>query len=163
MDKHKITYRKACVDDLNEIQSLFVTTIDKICRKDYTPEQIDVWISSVKNTNLWLEKLQKQFFLLAILESKIIGFISLDGADYLDLLYVHKDFQDKGIATLLFSNIENEALRNGAKFLGSDVSITARYFFEKCGFTVICRQTKLIHGVEIVNYKMRKELKTLDT
>lgn len=40
----------------------------------------------------------------------------------------------------------------------AEVSITARPFFEKHGFTVIEKQKVSIRGIELVNFKMEKEL-----
>ncbi len=156
MDNSKITIRLSTVDDLAEIQKIFVETISTICKDDYSPEQISAWISSVENKERWLSKLNSQYFVVAAIEGQIVGFASLENDNHLDLLFVHKDFQRQGIASKLYSEIAEVALKKKATTLNSNVSQTARPFFEDKGFKIIKRNTKLIRGVEIFNYKMAK-------
>lgn len=160
MNDSNITIRSSQKKDLAEMQTLFLETISAICKDDYTPQQITVWISSVENMQRWTDKLETQYFLIAQTGPKIIGYASLENNDYLDFMYVHKDFQRKGIANRLYAEIEGEAVRRGATILQSDVSITARPFFEKKGFKVVLEQKIIMKGVEILNYNMRKELIT---
>jgi putative acetyltransferase len=72
------------------------------------------------------------------------------------LLYVHKDYQHQGIGALILNVLEDESQRQNKNALSSDVSITARPFFEKHGYRVLKKQKKLIDGIGIVNYKMVK-------
>ena len=44
---------------------------------------------------------------------------------------VHKDFQSKGIVTILLNDIERYAITAGITRVTSEVSLTARPFFEK--------------------------------
>jgi putative acetyltransferase len=158
MNNTKISIRRVKHGDLNEMQKMFVDTISTICIDDYSPEQIDVWISLVENTQGWIDKLTSQYFLVAELNNKIVGYASLENNNYLDFLYVHKDYQRQGVADKLYSDIEKEAIYRNATVLSSDVSKTARNFFEKKSFKTIATQTKIIKGVEIINYKMTKTL-----
>jgi putative acetyltransferase len=145
-------------DEFEEIQQLFVETVTEICSKDYTSEQIEVWVSSIKNTQRWLDIFTQQYVLVAEIGDKIVGIGTLENGNYLDLLYVHKDFQRKGIAHLLYAELENEARKQNKTSLTADVSKTAKPFFESKGFTTIKEQNNLIQGVEIVNYMMVKNL-----
>jgi len=140
------------------MQTLFVDTISTVCKDDYLPEQIKVWTSSVHDTQRWIDKLRSQYFLVAQMEGKIVGYASLGDKDYFDFLYVHRDYQRQGVAESLYIKIEEEAVKRGATFLYSDVSITARPFCEKKGFRTLRAQTLLIKNVEIMNYKMIKQL-----
>jgi putative acetyltransferase len=89
---------------------------------------------------------------------KIVGFASLDNGDYIDLLYVHKDYLRQGLAYKLYTAIEEEVKRQGQTELTSDVSKTARPFFEKVGFVVIKEQTVVRKNVKMTNFKMIKKL-----
>ena len=158
MTKTKVQIRLAKNSDLTEIQTLFVETIEAVCKNDYSPEQIEVWTSSVKNTPRWIDKLTKQYFLVAQINNQIVGFASLEKQDYLDLLYVHKDHQRKGIAAQLYQEIEARAIDRGAAIINADVSITAKPFFEQFGFEIITAQINNLKNVEIINYRMSKVL-----
>ena len=158
MNNSEISIRHAKLDDLIEMQEMFVDTISTICKDDYSIDQINAWTSSIKNTKHWTDKLSTQHFLIAELDNKIVGYASLENNDYLDFLYVHKDLQRQGIADRLYCEIEKEAIKKNASVLLSDVSKTARPFFEKKGFKIIKTQTNTIQEVEIINYKMAKQL-----
>ncbi|MGB3948597.1 MAG: GNAT family N-acetyltransferase [Bacteroidia bacterium] len=160
MNSSSVSIRLATISDLTEIQTIFVNTISTICNNDYTLEQIKIWTSSVENTQRWKDKLNSQYFLVADLNNKIVGYASLENNNYFDLLYIHKDYQRQGIANKLYIEIEKEAIKNKATILNSDVSITAKYFFETKGFKTIKPQISIIKGVEILNYKMSKILQS---
>lgn len=154
MNHKRILIRQAKQNDLASIQALFVGTIEVVCRHDYSQEQIAVWTSSIENKRRWTDKLMKQYFLIAEIDNKIVGFASLENNEYFDFMYVHKDYQRQGIADSLYAEILAKAIKHGTTLLTSDVSITARPFFEKKGFKVIAEQKNDIKGVEIINYKM---------
>jgi putative acetyltransferase len=73
-------------------------------------------------------------------------------------LYVHKDFQGRGIASALYKQAERLAKKKGLTRLVTDVSITARAFFEKNGFVVTVEQRKALRGREFLNFRMEKKL-----
>lgn len=158
MKNSELSIRHARRSDLKEMQELFVNTITTICSEDYSAEQIKVWTSSIENKQRWTDKLTSQHFLIAELDHKIVGYASLEHNDYVDFLYVHKDYQRQGIADRLYSEIEKEAIRRKSTVLNSDVSETARGFFEKKGFKTITPQTRILQDVALINYKMTKTL-----
>lgn len=152
-------FRKATISDLNEIQELFVQTIKSVCKNDYNPDQINAWVSGVKITERWIDVIEKQFVLLAIIEEQIVGYGTLKDNNYIDFFFIHKDFQRQGIAQKIFNELELEAKNHDSKIITSDVSITAKGFFVKNGFFVKTEQKNMVKGVEIINYKMEKGLK----
>jgi putative acetyltransferase len=153
-----IELRRAEIDDLSVIQNLFVETVNHVCARDYNMEQLRVWTSGIENRSRWTTKLVNQYFLVATVEKQIVGFGSLENENYVDFMYIHKDYQRQGLADKLLASLENEAKRHGTKILKSDVSKTAKGFFEKKGFKTITDQTKIIDSIEITNYRMEKEL-----
>ena len=156
-DNH-IIIRKGVDDDLPEMLQLFTATIDEVCKKDYNLQQLEAWKSGAENEERWRQVIRNQYVVVAVTEDKITGFCTLDKGNYIDLLFVHKNFQHKEIATLLYHQIEKEALLNNEKELTADVSKTARLFFEKSGFQVVQEQTVHVKGVALINYKMVKHL-----
>ncbi len=92
MNNSKISIRLSKLSDLAELQKMFVDTVSTICKDDYSPEQIKVWTSSIENTQRWTDKLASQYFLVAELDNKIVGYASLKNNDHVDFLYVHKDY-----------------------------------------------------------------------
>jgi len=153
-----LTLRKVILKDLQEILILFSGTIETVCANDYNNEQIVAWISSVNNTGRWHRLIEDQYFIVAVLNQKIVGFASLAHGDYIDVLYVHKDFQRQGIAQQLYNALETEATTHKNTILTADVSKTAKPFFEANGFKVIAEQIQIRTEVEIPNYNMKKDL-----
>ncbi|WP_426486473.1 GNAT family N-acetyltransferase [Flavobacterium sp. 2] len=154
-----MNFKKATISDLAEMKELFVQTIRSVCKNDYNPAQIEAWTSGAKITQRWSDVVEKQFVLLAIIQDKIAGFGTLKDNNYIDFFFIHKDFQRQGIANKIFTELELEAKKHNSKIITSDVSITAKPFFEKKGFVVKIEQKNRIKGVEIINYKMEKEIK----
>jgi putative acetyltransferase len=72
-------------------------------------------------------------------------------------MFVHKDFQGLGIASDLLSEIEHQASEQNNQIIYSDVSITAKGFFEKKGFIVESQQLKKSKKKELVNFRMIKK------
>ncbi|WP_106914840.1 GNAT family N-acetyltransferase [Chryseobacterium aurantiacum] len=154
----KISIRNAHKDDLQEMLILFQNTISCICKRDYTNDQLEAWKSGAENKERWENVIYDQFILVAIYKDQIVGFCSLNKGSYLDLLFVHQDYQHQGIASQLYHQIEKEAVRQNKKYLTADVSITAKSFFERAGFEIIKEQTVNVKGIDLINYKMEKKL-----
>ena len=146
--------REATVNDLKELQELYRGTITIVNRKDYTLEQIEAWASTANRTESLTRKIIEQHFYVAEENNQIAGFASLENSGHLDMMYVHKDFQNKGIATHLLNRILDKARLMGLTIIDTDASITARPFFEKRGFKLRQQQTVYINETGLTNYKM---------
>ncbi len=151
-----ISIIEASSADIKEITQLFHDTIQAINSKDYPKDDIDDWSSWYIDIDKWAERVNKQYFIIAKLDDKIVGFSSLATDGYLDFMFVHKDFQGQGIAKALLIDIENKASLQQNDLIYSDVSITAKGFFEKHGFKVEKQQLKKSKKKELVNFKMTK-------
>lgn len=156
-----LTIRRGEPGDLPALQQLFVDTVTSVCCHDYNDRQIEAWTSGVENRDRWNDIITSQFLLVASDQQQIVGFCSLANENHVDLLFVHKDYQRRGIANRLYAGIEQQAINLGQKQLSSDVSKTARLFFEKMGFDLITPQTVIRHGIELVNFRMIKDLQQL--
>ena len=151
-----ITIRQAHQNDVYEITDLFFETIQNINIRDYSKEEVDDWSSWSENIDRWLEVIEIQFFIVAIINRKIVGFASLTTEGYLDFMFVDKNTQRQGIASQLLSEIENKANTQNNKSIYSDVSITAKGFFEKKGFIVEKQQLKTSKKKKLINLRMTK-------
>ncbi|NDV66649.1 GNAT family N-acetyltransferase [Bacteroides sp. 224] len=157
LEKNKI--RQASPSDIPILKELYQNTIMTVNRKDYTVEEVEDWASCVDDVSYLVEHFDEQHYVVA--ESKngmIVGFASVNDTGYIHTLFVHKDFQHQGIATSLYKFIEVYAKEKGAKKLTSEVSITAKPFFEKQGFQVDEEQKRKANQLYLTNFKMSKEL-----
>jgi len=158
MATNEIMLREATIADLPEMKELFRGTIMDICANEYDADQRKQWASSSEKTERWENLIKEQFVLLAVKQDVIVGFGSLLNGNYLDFMYVHKDYQRQGIADLLLRALETEAARRKTTVVTSDISKTARPFFEKKGYVVVKEQENQRGDVILINYKMEKEL-----
>lgn len=137
-------------DNLTAMLALFHRTVHTVNAKDYTPQR----------RARWDQTLREHLSLLAWEGEELMGFGDIDlAAGYLDRLYVGADFQGRGVATALCDRLEQAAREAGCERVCSDVSITARPFFESRGYRVLQRQEVERQGVILVNFKMEKSLR----
>lgn len=154
----EIEIRQATLEDLPEITSIFRNTIRTVNSKDYSDKQIEVWASGADKTNKWTDRISKHYFIVAEINNQIVGFSYLTNGNYLDGLFVHKDFQRKSIASKLLRIMEARVAINGYDIIKSDVSITALPFFDSHFYEVEKKQKKSFKGLVFENYIVYKEL-----
>ena len=135
---------------------LFYDTVHTINAKDYTDEQLNVWARGNVNLEVWNRSFLAHNTLVAEIDGEIVGFADMDHTGYLDKLYVHMDFQRKGIATALVNELERCARRAGICNFSTYASITTKPFFEKLGYIVLAENKVIRNGITLVNYKMDK-------
>jgi putative acetyltransferase len=150
--------RQASPEDIPQIARLFYDTVTTINSRDYHAEQIQVWVARAQDWERWAARMNEQYFLVALHGEMITGICSLAQDGYLDMLYVHRDFQGQGVAGKLLTEIEKEAGRLAIREIYAEVSITARPFFEKRGYVVIKEQQRLLQNMTFINYRMTKLL-----
>lgn len=145
--------REYQAEDCKELMDLFYNTVHTVNAKDYTKEQLDVWATGQADLEKWNQSFQKHYSLVAVWDKVIAGFGDMDKTGYLDRLYVHKDYQRKGIATAICDQLERAA---SGKII-THASITARPFFEKRGYTVVREQQIEREGIALTNFVMEKQ------
>lgn len=150
--------RRASVADIDEIGKLYRDTITTVNAKDYSKEQINAWASTYNNTDGWIRRIEEQHFYVAAIEDTIIGFASLDNNGYLDLLYVHKDYQGRGIATKLTDKLEKVAREMELPEVTVQSSITSKPFFEVRGYKPTGEKHKTVNGIAFNNTIMAKKM-----
>lgn len=136
-------YRPA---DCPHLAELFTSTVHTVCARDYTQVQLDAWADGQVDLAAWNTSFLAHTTLVAVEGGSIVGFADLAPDGYLDRLYVHKDWQRRGVASALCDAL------SGAKV--THASLTARPFFEKRGWRVVKEQQVERHGVLLTNFVM---------
>src|ERR1700748_3102766 len=126
--------RLATLNDLDAITHLFRDTVSTVNLKDYSAAQVAAWAGRWTNTPGWTDKVTNQHFLVAEENGEITGFSSLTDKGDVDMLYIHRNHQGKGVAKLLLAEIERVANSKKFRTITTDASITARPVFERFGF-----------------------------
>ncbi|WCN39629.1 GNAT family N-acetyltransferase [Aneurinibacillus uraniidurans] len=147
--------------DTEEIVNLFYDTVHSVNARDYSKIQLDAWAPiGEKHTKVevWRISLNQNITYVAKINNKIVGFSDLMYSGYINRLFVHKDYQGKGIASALIDKIELEAKKLNLQEIDTHASITARPFFERHSYNVVCTQNVERKGVTLTNYHMKKIL-----
>ncbi|GHV37015.1 acetyltransferase [Synergistales bacterium] len=139
--------------DCNAIVQLFYDTVHSVNAKDYANEQLNVWATGSVNVEEWNAAFLESYTVVAVEEGVLIGFGNIENSGYLDMLYVHKNYQRKGVASAICDGLEKMAYKNS---ITTYASITARLFFEQRGYRVIKENEVERNGIKLKNYLMEK-------
>lgn len=155
--KEKILIRKYIVEDAQDLANIYYNTIHKINIRDYNQQQVDVWAPKTsKEITGWLKKFERTNPFVAVVNNTVIGFAEFESNGYIDCFYCHHEWIGCGVGAALMQAIYESAAQQGIKRIFTEVSITAKPFFDKCGFTTVTQQTVERKGVFLTNYKMEK-------
>lgn len=139
--------------DCMVLAELFYNTVHLVNAKDYTKEQLNVWATGSIDLKEWNKSFLEHFTVVAVEDNIIVGFGDMSNNGYLDRLFVHKDYQNKGIATAICDELEKSV---DTDKISTHASITAKPFFEKRGYKVIKEQQVERKGIVLTNYVMEK-------
>jgi peptidase E/N-acetylglutamate synthase-like GNAT family acetyltransferase len=152
--------RKAAISDAEGIHSAHMTSIQKICAKDYREDQINAWGRRefqqeklefcIKNDDVW------------VIESngKIEGYGHLKtwkGKNYAEVmgLYLTPSVAGKGHGKTIINLIKERAKELGFEKLNLSSTKTSKSFYESAGFQQFGPDDScLIGGVEIEGHPM---------
>lgn len=137
----KITIRFAQVTDAESIHHAHMISIQEICSKDHTPEEIRVWGGRKYNPDFRLPGILSQFYLVVEYQGKIEGFCQLrveykdhQKSGYLFGFYITPKVLKQKIGhammQLVFEYCESEKI----KTINLKSTITSLHFYEKYGF-----------------------------
>lgn len=140
-------------DDCPQLARLFYETVHCVNAKDYSQRQLDAWACGQVDLEQWNRSFLQNHTLVAVVDGVIAGFGDMDGSGYLNRLYVHKDFQGRGVATALCDRLEQACK---ADTFTTHASITAKSFFESRGYREVKEQQVERGGVRLTNYVMAR-------
>ena len=154
----KLALRPYLPADALLLAAIFRASIEELTAEDYSEAQRGVWAAAADDEAAFGARLAQGLTLVATLGGSVVGFVSLEGTDHLDLLYVHPAVAGQGIGAMLCDAVERLAAARGTPRLIADVSDTARGFFERRGY-VAQRRNTISHGDEwLANTTMEKKL-----
>ena len=141
--------------DCAVLAELFYQTVHSVNAKDYTQEQRNAWATGKVDLAQWDASFREHKTVVAVEGPTIVGFGDMDSSGYLDRLYVHKDYQRRGIASAICDALEASV---PGKSITTHASITAKPFFLQRGYRVVKEQTVVRQGIGLTNFVMEKRL-----
>ena len=121
-------------EDCETLAQIYYDTIHTVNAADYTKAQLDAWATGNVDLAAWDAYFLARHSFVAELDGQIVGFSDMDESGYLGRLYVHKDYQGRGIGKVLCEAAE-QAVRVPKYTLHS--SVTAKPFYEKLGYRAV--------------------------
>lgn len=148
----QIRLRRYRPEDCPLLGQLFYDTVHTVNAVDYTPEQLAAWAPELPDMEQWNRSFLEHTTFVAETEGVIAGFGDIDGIGYLDRLYVHRDYQKKGIGRALCDALERSA--GEAERIVTHASLTAKPFFLRRGYLVKKEQQVEKNGILLTNFVM---------
>jgi tetratricopeptide (TPR) repeat protein len=161
-----IIIRRAEVNDAEEVHSAHMLSINEICSKDHTPDEIQAWGGRTYNPANRLPGINEQFYLVAELSGRVEGFCQLKPVftqqkktAHIFGFYITPKILNRNVGKTFLQLIEDYCRCNSIEEITLGSSLTAFEFYKKQGFIQNgeLEGTK-INGVLIRAYPMKKNL-----
>jgi putative acetyltransferase len=153
-----ITIRRFRDEDAAATARVFYDAVHAGTESHYDEAQRHAWAPQVPVTFQWRERLASQKTLVAQLDGRIVGFISLASDGVIDLVFVAPEAAGKGVAAQLHLAMLTDASGMGLRRLCTQASRAARKFFERQGWAVVDEQAVSRNGVRLTNFVMERYL-----
>jgi putative acetyltransferase len=154
----KLAMRPFLATDTPLLADIFRASVEELTADEYSESQREAWAAAADDEEALTARLGSQLTLLGMIGGAPVGFISLKGADQLDMLYVHPAAAGHGVGSMLVDAVEKLAGARGARRLVADVSDNAQDFFKRRGFVPQQRNTVPLGGEWLANTTMEKKL-----
>lgn len=148
------TYKRT---DKKALQHLFFDTVHHICAPHYPAEQLWVWAPAIPDREAWAV-LDKGYSFVVDYDKNPVGFAVMSADGVLEMLYVHRAFQRRGIAGALLKQIYRVARKKGMFVLTASVPEHCQQFFEQQGFVHVPQPTVPLQEPALGQVYMEKQL-----
>ncbi|ENO8976109.1 GNAT family N-acetyltransferase [Vibrio parahaemolyticus] len=153
-----LSIRRYRADDAPTLWTLFYHTVREVNCRDYQTDQVKAWAPDDFEPQTWQARMDTITPFIAEIEGEIVGYSDLQPDGFIDHFFCHHQHQRTGVGRALMAHIFSQAESLALPYLYSEVSITARPFFERMGFKVIKHQEVEVRGQHLTNYVMKKYL-----
>jgi putative acetyltransferase len=154
----KLALRPYLAADAPLLAEIFRASIEELTAEDYSETQRGVWAAAAEDEAAFGARLAQGLTLIATLGGSAVGFVSLKGAEQIDLIYVHPAVAGQGIGAMLCDAVEKLATARGTPRLTADASDTACGFFEHRGYVAQRRNTVACGDEWLANTTVEKRL-----
>lgn len=144
--------------EFNQVAKLIYDSVHTLCTKEYTEEELDAWVPPSMHMPAFRNSLSHCYAIVAVYDKKIIGFMSTERDGYINRLYTHPEWINKGVAKSLLENTQNWAKKQKIPYLVLESSKSAETFYQKQGFEKVGEIRSVKNNLVFISAKMRKEL-----
>lgn len=150
-----IIIRRAHPSDHPRMVQLQQCALQVLCQKDYSAQQVKVLLKDKRDYKNWK---RGETAFVAEYEKTIVGFVARNHSS-ITAIYVHPEFTRKGIGSRLLNILEDDAKACGINSLMVDASITAKPFYDSCGYQMKTPVLVSVRGIQVHYIKMQKVIR----
>lgn len=158
--------RKAKPEDAFAIHQAHMTSIQKLCAKDYSKQQIEAWGHRPFQKEKWIQSINNQFVWVVELDQKVEGVCAIltdknESGVFGEIicLYLTPKAKGKGFGHQLIETAEKQMRLINIKKIKLNSTITAEKFYLKMGYVKSAKKTAhCIRDVKIDCLPMEKLL-----
>ncbi|WP_060981444.1 GNAT family N-acetyltransferase [Vibrio splendidus] len=151
-----VRIRNYKASDDKALWEIFFHTVRNVNVRDYSQQQVEAWAPSSFDFALWQKRMNGLQPFVAELDGCVVGYTDLQPNGLIDHFFCHHEYQRKGVGKALMEHVFTVGRVRGVSRYFSEVSITARPFYEHLGFKVVNEQEVEMRGVKLTNYVMEK-------
>ncbi len=141
-----IVIREYVDADAQALLDIHFYTIRNINIRDYSQEQVDAWAPEGFDLSIWKKRMDGLSPFVAEIDGVIVGYTDLQPTGLIDHFFCHHEYQGQGVGRALMNHVFEIGRLRGIKRFYSEVSITARPFYEHFGFKVVQAQEMEVRG-----------------
>lgn len=160
MNARKIILRPAQPTDARELSAIHIAAIKALPATFYSQQELLAWRNyrdRPDNANIF-KIIKADNFWVAVVDDVVTGFASYI-IDELIALYVHPQYQGRGIGRILVEHFCDRAREQGIALVMTTASLYAEGFYSRLGFTAIGRAPHYLgKGIIVPVMKMSKKL-----
>ncbi|MGR5250364.1 GNAT family N-acetyltransferase [Vibrio aestuarianus] len=151
-----IEIRKYQESDAHDLWAIFYHAVRNVNLRDYSQAQVEAWAPDDFSSEIWQRKMNYLSPFVAEIGGKIVGYSDLQENGLIDHFFCHHEHQGQGVGRQLMEHVLRMGELQGITRFYSEVSITARPFYERFGFKVIQEQIIEVRGQKLCNFVMEK-------
>ena len=155
-ETYMITIRDYVKSDAVSLWEIFYNTIRHINIRDYSQAEVEAWASDEQDQRLWEKRMSGINPFIAEIDGVVVGYTDLQTSGLIDHFFCHHEYQRQGVGKALMEHIFTIGELRGVKRYYSEVSKTAKPFYEQFGFSVVKEQTLDTGGLKLENFLMEK-------
>ena len=148
--------RQIANKDQVDLKRVYFDAIKSIDESTYTLEQKRAWSSQAWSNKSFNKSISDGKGWLIIEKKTILAFATRYPNNRISLLYCRGKSQRKGYGTKLLLKLEDDAKKDGLKFLSTEASLISYGLFLKNNWEIIRKEKVIINNIFFERYKMVK-------
>lgn len=150
--------RSAYPTEIGALSNLVYTSVHTLCADDYTPSELDAWAPKKMDMKKFAASLFRCRNWVMVHERQIVGFINVEKDGYVNRLFTHPAYINRGVASALLKTAEGWAKKHGLRRMRLSASKTGCEFYKNRGYRIVDMEIVEKKGVRFENPIMEKML-----